>query len=88
VALVDSKSYTDRDGWTYSVDFHNARWTGVKGIEHFARKRTWIREKCLIVDESKMRKRQTAKVLDLIDEWRKEVALEAADPLLVPAVAR
>ena len=42
---VDVTPSTDRDGWLYAVDFAHAKWGAKKGVEHFIRKRVWVREK-------------------------------------------
>lgn len=40
------KGTTDKDGWSYSVDFSKKfKWHSRKSIEHFVRRRVWIREK-------------------------------------------
>lgn len=84
---IDIKPTTDKEGWSYSVDFHNARWHSTKSIEHFARKRFWIREKTFVVDHSQMRKAEVKQALELIGRWRAQAAAEAKDSSLIPAMS-
>jgi hypothetical protein len=79
---ADITPSTDREGWLYAVDFPHARWTGRKAVEHFIRKRVWVREK-----ERDAPKRNGKQLLQLLfaklERWEKDVQEEERQPDLI-----
>ena len=79
---ADITPSTDRDGWLYAVDFPHARWTGRKAVEHFIRKRVWVREKER--DAPKRNGKQLLQQLfSKLERWEKDVQEEERQPDLI-----
>ena len=83
---VDVTPSTDKDGWLYAVDFNHARWGHRKGVEHFIRKRVWVREKAR-PEKAKDINKVVADLMWKLERWENDIDREAKHADLIDLAA-